>query len=308
MIGRNDANERANDLTSRFDEQTARDALGQACTAADVECVNPRLLRLGENAIFRLNGLVVRVARGPAHWDDAVKEVNVARWLSQADFPGARLADLPQPLLIRDTYPVTFWNFIDGPNGGPSDIDTLAALLNRLHKLPRPKTFELPEQELLSKIEPRIDTAPIEPDDKRFLLQLCDRLKGEIAELDYELPAGPVHGDAHVQNLMFTGHTPTMIDFEAVSWGQPEWDLGLTATEYETAGWWTADQYQEFTDSYGYDVTQWDGFPVVQATHELKMTTWIMQNVETSDRIAQEYATRIATLRRRENIGRWSAF
>ncbi|WP_372452289.1 hypothetical protein [Saccharothrix obliqua] len=48
-------------------------------------------------------------------------------------------------------------------------------------------------------------------DDKRFLLGLCDRLRHEIAELDYELPAGPVHGDAHVQNLMFTGDTPTMI-------------------------------------------------------------------------------------------------
>ncbi|MBB5958981.1 aminoglycoside phosphotransferase (APT) family kinase protein [Saccharothrix tamanrassetensis] len=297
-------------MTARFDEQTARTVLARACVAAQVECTDPQLLRLGENAIFRLHGTgtVVRIARGVAHWDDAVKEVNVARWLGRNDFPSARTTDLPQPILVDGGYPVTFWSFIEGRTGGPGDVGTLAALLRRLHALPRPESFELPEQELLERVEPRIESAPIDSDDKDFLLGHLDRLSAEIASLSYELPAGPVHGDAHVQNLMFTGSTPTVIDFEAFSWGQPEWDLGMTATEYVTAGWWTAEQYRTFADDYGFDVTRWEGFPVVRATHELKMTTWVMQNVRTSEKVAQEYATRMATLRKRENIGKWSAF
>ncbi|WP_433266232.1 hypothetical protein ACQPZF_40300 [Actinosynnema sp. CS-041913] len=84
-------------MTARFDEQTARAVLARACVAAQVVCTDPQLLRLGENAIFRLNGTgtVVRIARGVAHWDDAVKEVNIARWLGRNDFPSA------EPLICR---------------------------------------------------------------------------------------------------------------------------------------------------------------------------------------------------------------
>ena len=44
-------------------------------------------------------------------------------------------------------------------------------------------------------------------------------------------------------------------------------------------------------------MTEWDGFSVVLAVNELKMTTWIMQNIDESPEIAQEYATRMHTLR-----------
>lgn len=56
----------------------------------------------------------------------------------------------------------------------------------------------------------------------------------------FPLPEGPVHGDAHVQNLIITAGGPVFIDFERFAWGHPEWDLSMTATEYQTAGWWTS--------------------------------------------------------------------
>jgi hypothetical protein len=50
----------------------------------------------------------------------------------------------------------------------------------------------------------------------------------------------------------------------------------MTATEYQTAGWWTETEYGQFAEAYGYDVTTWaDGFPVLRAIHEIKMTTWL---------------------------------
>ncbi|WP_433266230.1 hypothetical protein ACQPZF_40295 [Actinosynnema sp. CS-041913] len=54
-------------------------------------------------------------------------------------------------------------------------------MLRRLHALPRPESFELPEQELLERVEPRIESAPIDSDDKDFLLGHLDRLSAEIA-------------------------------------------------------------------------------------------------------------------------------
>lgn len=61
-----------------------------------------------------------------------------------------------------------------------------------------------------------------------------------------------------------------LIDFERFAYGQPEWDVGMTATEYDTAGWWSPEQYRAFVDAYGFDVTQWSGFPTVEAVHQLK--------------------------------------
>nr|BFE48195.1 hypothetical protein GCM10017745_16220 [Saccharothrix mutabilis subsp. capreolus] len=162
---------------------------------------------------------------------------------------------------------------------------------------------------MLDLTKERVARAPIPDDDKKFLTNLCDDLEREVQALNYALPAGPVHGDAHVQNLLVSdaGHV-IIIDLERFAWGQPEWDLAMTATEYATAGWWTPQQYSTYVKNYGFDVTDWSGFPVARAVHELKMTTWIMQNVHTSAKIANEYGLRMGTLRHRDNIGMWTAF
>ena len=65
-----------------------------------------------------------------------------------------------------------------------------------------------------------------------------------------------------------------------------------------TAGWWTESEYGQFVEAYGYDVTSWtDGFPILRAVHEIKMTTWLMQNVNESPEIAKEYEKRMRTIR-----------
>lgn len=81
----------------------------------------------------------------------------------------------------------------------------------------------------------------------------------------------------------------------------------MTATEYLTGGWWTDDQYKEFVDAYGYVVTTWHDFETLQAIHELKMTTWLMQNVEESQEIADEHRPRMRTIRPGELPG-WQPF
>jgi hypothetical protein len=58
--------------------------LHAACTQAGLSCDDAELLRLGENAIYRVAGqeVVVRIARTMKYWEDAKKEVAVATWLS----------------------------------------------------------------------------------------------------------------------------------------------------------------------------------------------------------------------------------
>jgi Ser/Thr protein kinase RdoA (MazF antagonist) len=283
----------------QFSSEVAARLLDRACQAVGMSASGARPLRLGENALFHLpdESVVVRIARTLDYWDDAVNEVNVARWLAEQSLPAAEVVDIRQPIVV-DKHPVTFWRFIQGRDGNRGDIATLGAVLRRLHALPRPNNFALPNENILGRVQARVATSQVPQADKEFLLHRLADLRSEINTLRFPLRASPTHGDAHSENIMIRDGQPVLIDFERFAWGQPEWDLAMTATEYRTAGWWTDDEYRLFADAYGYDVTSWtDGFDVLRRVHELKMTTWLMQNINESSEVADEYQVRMRTIR-----------
>jgi len=281
-----------------------------ACKPAGLDTEAARLIRLGENALFHLPGpgVVVRIARSMDYWEDARREVAVAGWLASQGFPAVRpYAGVAQPTEGAGR-PATFWVFIEGRDGDRRDIAILAELLSRLHRLSPPARFRLPADNPLGRVRTRLETAALSVSDRKFLLARLEALHVELPELRFPLPEGPVHGDAHGENLMITADGPVMIDLERFAWGHPEWDLSMTATEYQTAGWWTADEYARFVSAYGCDVTGWEGYPVLRAAQELKMTSWLAQNVAESREVADEVAARIATLRGQVAPGRWRPF
>jgi aminoglycoside phosphotransferase (APT) family kinase protein len=293
-----------------FGSTVAWAAAEVACEAAGLDATGARLIRLGENALFHLPdpNVVVRVARSMAYWDDARREVAVARWLADQGFPAVRtFAGVAQPAEAAGR-PVTFWEYIEGRDGDRCDIAVLAELLSRLHRLPRPDGFTLPPEDPLGRVRRRLEAASVTVSDRGFLLDRLKAVEAELPGLRFPLPEGPVHGDAHVQNLIVTAGGPVMIDFERFAWGHPEWDLSMTATEYQTAGWWTREEHAQFTTAYGFDVTSWEGYPVLRAAHELKMTSWLAQNIAESREVADEVAARIRTLRGQVTPGNWRPF
>ena len=299
----------ATNETASFSAAVAEEVLVTACALAGLDGSGARLLRLGENALFHLpaEAVVVRIARSMDYWRDAAKEVSVSRWLASVQFPAARVRQVAQPIEVSG-HPVTFWQFINGRNGSPADIARLGTLLRELHKMPRPTEFNLPDEDILGRVRRRIEKAPVSHADKEFLSRRFHELTAAVSNLRYPLALAPTHGDAHVQNLMFCDGQPVFIDFERFAWGHPEWDISMTATEYQTAGWWTDAEYESFAEAYGYDVTSWaEGFPVLRAVHEIKMTTWLMQNVNESPDIASEYETRMQTIRG-QGTPRWRPF
>jgi aminoglycoside phosphotransferase (APT) family kinase protein len=293
-----------------FSAATAEAVLSTACQIANLSRSNARLIRLGENALFSLpaESIVVRIARTMDYWDDALNEVSVSRWLADSHFPAARVSKVTQPISVSG-HPVTFWQYIDGREGDREDIAILGGLLRRLHHLPRPTTFNLPNENILGRVRSRIEGAAVSAQDKDFLLHRFEELEAEVSHLKYPLAPAPTHGDAHTGNLIIHGNESTLIDFERFAWGQPEWDLSMTATEYQTAGWLTAAEYASFAEAYGYDVMSWtEGFPTLLAVHEIKMTTWLMQNVKESPEIANEYENRMRKIRGERTAAPWSPF
>jgi aminoglycoside phosphotransferase (APT) family kinase protein len=202
---------------------------------------------------------------------------------------------------------VTFWKLIDD-SCTKATVAELGTILRRLHALTVPESLRLPELDIFGRVDDRIATAEIPEDDRSFLTERLSSLRTSYQDLRYTLSPSAVHGDAHQANLIKRPDgTAVLIDFERFAFGHPETDLSVTATEY-LIGWHTDEQYASFVRAYGHDVMDWAGFPVIRAVNELKMTTWLMQNIGESDRIAAEFRTRLASLRDERAPRDWQPF
>jgi hypothetical protein len=78
----------------------------------------------------------------------------------------------------------------------------LGAVLKRLHGLPRLPSFELPDEDILGRVEYRVSVAPVSAEDKQFLMAVLHELRAKLGELVFPLAAAPTQGDAHSENIM----------------------------------------------------------------------------------------------------------
>jgi phosphotransferase family enzyme len=292
-----------------FTSAGAAVVLEQACAQAAIRSEGAELLRMGENALFRLpqEQIVVRIARGPGVLEDAKKEVAVATWLRDAGLPAAATTAHSQPIMVQ-SRPVTFWKLIED-SGIKATLVDLAGILQALHSLSIPPNLVLPKLDIFDRVAERITREIDIPEAERsFLAGHLGKLRQDYANLRFRLPQAAVHGDAHQGNLIVKPDgEAVLIDFERFAFGQPESDLSVTATEY-LVGWHADEEYAQFCDAYGFDVMSWDGFPVIRAINELKMTTWLMQNVRHSEQIAQEAQNRLASLHDPDAPRSWRPF
>ncbi|MEV8064083.1 aminoglycoside phosphotransferase family protein [Streptomyces antimycoticus] len=290
----------AQEAAEGFTSAVATRVMTAACRQAQLSSEGASLIRFGENALFRLDALpvIVRVARTAEYLPSVRNEVEVSRWLTRVDFPAARvIEDVEQPLIV-DGCPVTFWHLIRESERKATHSE-LGTVLRELHSLRVPESLKLPAYDVFGRSDLRIETVPGIPDDDReFLRKRGRELRERLSELRFDTLKGPVHGDAHKGNLMVDrSGQAVLIDFENFCLDYPEWDLMVTATEYDSMGWASDDDYAEFVEAYGRDLRTWPGFSTLRAIQEFKMTTWLMQNVNENPDVANEYTRRIASLR-----------
>jgi hypothetical protein len=106
------------------------EALRVACAQVGLDPAEAEVVRVAENALYRLpGGVVARVSR-PGQLDTARREVMVSEWLQRQDFPVVQaLAGLPQPIEVA-ARAVTFWRELPPhTRSGPREI---GAVLRRL--------------------------------------------------------------------------------------------------------------------------------------------------------------------------------
>src|SRR5882757_9490126 len=98
-----------------FTSARAQQVMVDACRMVGLRSDGARLIRLGENALFRLerHPVIVRIARSVAYVDAARLEVRVPRWLAAEGFLAARVVEDVEQAVVVAGHPVTFWHAIE---------------------------------------------------------------------------------------------------------------------------------------------------------------------------------------------------
>lgn len=282
--------------------------LAIAGSKTGLDIAGAEILRLGENAIYRLaDSTVARIAR-PGQFPSARKEVDVARWLESVNVPAVKaLSRIAQPIDV-DGRAVTFWHEL--PPHVPGTPAQVAAALRRLHDLAPPTEFTLPPIAPFVRLSDRIDNAStLSSADRDWMRRHLAELDHQFAALPTGLPPCVVHGDAWVGNVVETSDgSVVFLDLERCAIGPPEWDLVHTAIKLTSFGWITADDYGEFCRIYGHDVTTWAGFELLRDIREFRMTCMAAQIAAEDSRVRDQAAHRLACLRGTEGPRPWSGW
>ncbi|MFF8267684.1 phosphotransferase enzyme family protein [Streptomyces sp. NPDC016562] len=284
-----------------MDEARARDVLAAAGLGGGAA-----LLALGENAVFALGGLVVKVGRAdPALTARSERDLAVAHWLEQAGVPAVRAAE-PRPRVVTG-HPVTLWHRLPDAVRPAAPAD-LAGLLRRLHALPAPP-FPLAARDLLGGVERwlRLAGDAIDPADASYLRARRDAHADAMAGLVPRLPPGPIHGDALPRNVHVGPDGPVLVDLETVSADLREHDLVVMALARDRYG-LPAESYAEFTAAYGWDVRDWEGCAVLRGARETASCAWVAQHTPTNPKALTEFRRRVSSLRDDASEVRWHSF
>ncbi|MGW4886841.1 phosphotransferase enzyme family protein [Streptomyces murinus] len=287
-----------------MDEARARDVLAAAGVPA-AGAGEATLLALGENAVFAAGDLVVKVGRDAELLERARRELDIAGWLAEAGVPAVRAAE-PEPRLVEG-HPVTVWHRL--PDAvRPAAPRDLAELLRLVHALPA-APFALPPRELLGGVERwlRLAGEAIDPEDAAYLRARRDGFAAAAAALTPRLTPGPIHGDALPRNVHIGPKGPVLVDLETFSADLREHDLVVMTLSRDRYG-LPAEAYDAFTETYGWDVREWEGCSVLRGARETASCAWVSQHAPSNPKALAEFRRRVASLRDGDESVRWYPF
>jgi aminoglycoside phosphotransferase (APT) family kinase protein len=290
-------------------KESAYQNLEIACQKVGLNADGAELIRLGSNAVFRLpKHVIVRMARDGDSLGNAQKQVAVARWLENENYPAVRVLDVEQPQDV-DGHATTFWQSVSEQEKY-APLVRVAELIRWLHRLDAPPSLTLPAYQPFAELEGRISgLSNLDPADASFMHQRIDEVRTRYSILEFSLKSGPIHGDANVGNVILDREdNPVVIDLDSFSIGHREWDLVQTALFYERFGWHTEEEYQTFVDTYGFDIMTWSGYPVLADYREISMTLWLCGKAGADERAAAEVRKRIDTIRSDGDRREWAPF
>lgn len=279
------------------------------CDQVGLEPAGARLIKFTNNAVLDLphESVVVRISGSQTVRDRVSKVITVAEWLAEHRMPAVRLFPrISQPVEAYG-HLATLWLRVPTTGRAPTGAD-LGRILRRYHSLPPPSKTPLPRWRPLAPIRQRIaETDGLPQHDVTFLETKCEQLEEAVASLEYALPAGPIHGDSFLGNLIPGPAGAVICDFDSAAYGPREWDLTPVAVGELRFG-YSGHPHKALVSTYGFDITDWPGFPVFRELRELQLVTSVLPVLRGNPSLSDQWRHRMRTFRNGDLNAAWTPY
>ncbi len=288
-----------------------RAVLDMVASRLGVPVQDARLLRLHGNASYALPsaGLVIRIATNPRVLGAVTASIAVTRWLAGRGFPCTVPADIDDQPFVIAGYVVSAWRYlptIDTP--APTSAE-MGNLLRELHAHGNPP-YPLPGLgDPLASVTDEIGKAPdaMSPATQSWLQERITSLRRQWSALDFPLPAGLIHGDAHIGNLMRAASGQAVLgDWDHVATGPREWDVAQIHYVDRRFGRAGQNDIDAFTGAYGWDIRTWPGLDTVIAIREIWGLRPYIRTASDRPDYSRQLAYRLHTLQSGDTQARWA--
>jgi Ser/Thr protein kinase RdoA (MazF antagonist) len=287
--------------TPAIAEQLAK----RACLGADLRPSGFVLLRFGTNAVFQVTGTpwVLRLRRPGVDLPSVQRQVALARWLVDRGFPANRPAEHHAIVSAGlDGAVASFWERLEADPAKKISAADFGRLLHTFHALTNDYTCasSFPQWDAVGEIMTRLSTFSesehfVSGEEIDLLTHWTQDIADSLNKIDWILPPGMIHGDAHTGNVLVTSVGAVLIDFDALALGPREWDLVPTAVS-QIRFCAQIDPIDVFAKAYGFDLLAWSGWGVLRKLRELYMLTWLLSVAVTPER-QNEARRRLESLR-----------
>jgi hypothetical protein len=299
-------------LPDRLTPRRLAEVVRQVAGATGLDASGARRITFTNNAVVALPaaGAVVRVAgSGPVrHRVGAV--IAAARLYAEHGVPAVRLwPGVDQPLRVGQ-HLATLWRFApsDGRAATPED---LARILRSVHAVGGALPTSIPPWSVPDGIRRRIAEADgVDGPTIAYLaqeLESIDAALSGLGQVEPLLPAGLVHGDAHLGNIIVTPDGPVICDFDSTAVGRREWDLIPVAVGARRFG-CGPDAQTGLARAYGVDITVWPGFDVLRRLRELQLITSVVPVLGANPALRPQWQHRLDTYRSGDLLARWTPY
>jgi Phosphotransferase enzyme family len=291
-----------------YDEM--HEVLRTAAAQLGIPADGARLVRLHSNASFVLPaaGLVIRIATSPDALDRAAVSIAVTRWLAGQGFPCVVPADIAgQPLMVHG-HVVSAWRYVPTTETpGPAGAE-IGNLLRDLHSRGNPPVSLQRLDDPFASVATALDDTPaVMPEtDRSWLRDRITTLQDQWSGMDFALPQGLIHGDAHPGNLIraASGHL-ILADWDHVTAGPREWDLIQIHYLHRRFRHGTGDDIGAFAAAYGWDIRTWPGLGTLIAIREITGLSPYIRTAPTKPFSREQLTHRLRTLRSGDTTARW---
>ncbi|WP_459648490.1 phosphotransferase family protein [Kitasatospora sp. Ki12] len=288
-----------------FAESEVVKVLTAVCDQVGLDPSDAVMLRGHTNAVYLLPaaGVVAKVARAGTSLNTVRRTVQLVQWLADKNFPTVELLPVRQPV-VADGHAVTFWHYLPQPDH-PVPAAHLALPLRTLHELP-PPPFDVRPVDTAGAVRQSLTAiTALPPDDLTYLEQRLAELEGALPQVRYVLPPGLLQGDPQHRNALHHRDAAVLCDWDTACFGPPELDLVTVEIHCRRFGYGRS-HYREFADAYGFDVTSWQGYPVLCGLRELRMITTNAKRAPYGSPTLAEVRRRIQGLRSGQDQFGWN--